>query len=360
MACRSRERVARILAHQETDRVPFDATWSWDASVRAIIDGMDLDPDARECYLNGDFKYLRFDQTPDTEAFGPYLPGLPEEATISDWGVGKIPLKSVEGYYAGKKTFHPLARVDTVKELERYPFPDMAESRRHKHLNDEARTAKAQAYTVVGQMSQTILETAYQMRGMEQLLADLHERTHYVEVLFERIAEQRRFQAGTFATAGVDILRIGDDIATQHGLLVSPQMYRQWIRPHHAEIIAAARTINPDIHVLYHSDGQLTPLLPDLIDIGVTAINPVQPECMDPAEIKRDFGRHLTLWGCTSVQSVYAYGGREDVLSEIRTRMQTVAPGGGFVMQFTNEIRTPKFLGNLRTFFEVFYDLASY
>ena len=358
MAYRSRERVARILAHEEADRVPFDAGSG--GGVKALVESMDLDPDAAECYLNGDFKYLRFDRTPDTEAFTPYLPGIPEEAAISEWGVAKIPLKSVEGDHAGHKTFHPLARVDTVAELEGYPFPDMTAPWRHEHLTAEVRAAKEQAYTVIGQMSQTILETAYEMRGIERLLADFYERPEYVEVLFEKLAEQRRFQARTYADAGVDILRIGDDIATQHGLLVSPQMYRQWIRPHHAEVIAAARSVKPDIHVLYHSDGRLTPLLPDLIDIGVTAVNPVQPECMDPAEIKREFGRHLTLWGCTAVQSVYAHGDRGDVINEVRTRMQTVAPGGGFVVQFMNAIHTPKFMENLGHFFEVFYGMAAF
>jgi len=100
--------------------------------------------------------------------------------------------------------------------------------------------------------------------------------------------------------------------------------------------------------VLYHSDGNLTDLLPDLIEVGVTAINPVQAECMDLVQVKREFGRHLTLWGCCSVQRVYASGSRQDVLDELRLIREQIAPGGGLVLQFTNILLTPASLGNLR------------
>jgi uroporphyrinogen decarboxylase len=209
-------------------------------------------------------------------------------------------------------------------------------------------------------MSQTILETAYEMRGMEKLMLDFALQPEYVGFLFESLAERRRFQAQKFAKAGVDILRIGDDIATQRGLLVSPRLYRERIKPYHASVIAAARKINPDILVKYHSDGNLTPLLHDLIEIGVSIINPVQPECMDLARIKREFGQTLTLWGCMPVQSIFAHGSRQAVVKHLRFLMQDIAPGGGLVVKFTNMILTERVLENLRTFFEVFYDMGAY
>jgi len=112
--------------------------------------------------------------------------------------------------------------------------------------------------------------------------------------------------------------------------------------------------------VLYHSDGALTALLPDLIEVGVTAINPCQPEAMPPAEIKRQFGDRLTLWGCSSTQSVYAHGTRQDVVAELQMLMRKVAPGGGLVVSFINVLITPRFLDNLRQFVESFYELARY
>ena len=142
--------------------------------------------------------------------------------------------------------------------------------------------------------------------------------------------------------------------------MVGLDLYRRFIRPWHAAAVASAREVNPNVHVLYHSDGDLTALLPDLIEIGVTAINPVQPECMDLAQIKTEFGRHLTLWGCCPVQSVYAHGSADDVIRHNRFLMETVAPGGGLVLEFTNMILTPAVLDNLRTFFETFYAEGRY
>lgn len=351
---RSREQTVCILRHQDGDSLLFDRVRSTgSAEVAAIVASLDLPDETRARYLEGDFEYLMFASRPDRERYLPYLPDLPAEAEVSEWGVGTVPLKTAEGYHAGHCTFHPLACVDSVAELERYPFPDFAEPWRHAGLDARAAEAKQQGYVVVGQMSQTILETAYLMRGIERLFLDMHERPAYVEALFERIAECQRFRARRFAEAGVDVLRIGDDIADQRHLLVGPGQYRRQIKPFHASVVAAARAINPDIQVLYHSDGNLTPLLPDLIEVGVTAINPVQPECMDLAMIKREFGRDLVLWGCCPVQSTYAFGSREDVLAHVRT-LKELAAGGGLVTQFYNMILTPTVKANLAVFFEAF------
>ena len=209
-------------------------------------------------------------------------------------------------------------------------------------------------------MSQTILETAYEMRGMPQLFVDFTERPRYVEALLDRIAAQRIFQARRLAEAGVDILRIGDDIASQEGLLVSLDLYREWIKPRHAAVISEARVVNPQIPVKYHSDGNLTPLLRDLIDIGVTAVNPVQPECMDLQHVKREFGRDLTLWGCIPVQSTFQHGSAEDVERHVDFLMEHIAPGGGFAITFTNFLATDRSLANLVTFLQIFYEKGRY
>jgi len=132
MPYRSRQRVADILAHREADRVPFDRLG--DGEVLRMLEGMDLDADRRACYTEGDFQYLRFAANPSRERFADYLPGLPEDASLSDWGVAKVPLKSVEGFHAGHTTFHPLAEVNSVEELAAFPFPDMTEPWRHSDL----------------------------------------------------------------------------------------------------------------------------------------------------------------------------------------------------------------------------------
>lgn len=352
---RNRERTLLALSHKDADRIPFDSVGSTGSlEVARIVESLDLPPDLRDCFLHGDFQYLPFERREDRERFRAYLPGLPAEASVSDFGIASVNLKTAEGLHAGHKDIQPLAGVETVEALRSYPFPDFTEPWRHSGLDAKVRAAKEAGFVVVGQMSQTILEMSYCMRGIERLLADFYERPEYVEALFGKLAEIRRFQARRFAEAGVDVLRIGDDIATQQSLLVSPALYRDRIKPFHASVVAAARAVNPSIHVLYHSDGNLKALLRDLIDVGVTAINPVQPECMDLVEIKREFGRDLVLWGCCPVQSAYANGSRADILKHVSLLQGQLCAGGGLVTQFYNMILSPKVKENLGTFFGEF------
>jgi uroporphyrinogen decarboxylase len=358
MAYRSRERVRKILTHQEADRVPYCAIH--DPPVRHLVEAMVVPPDHRAFCLEGDFAFVYIEPEADMERLRPYLGDLPVDTEVSYWGIGEQPQTTEAGWHAGHRMFHPLANVDTLQELKEYPFPDLASSGADEGLEQQVRRFKEDGYTVLGQMSQTILETAYNMRGIPQLMVDFYERPRYVEFLFNEIAKQRFFQAQRFAEASVDILRIGDDIATQRGLMVSPALYQEWIKPLHAAVIAQARHIRPSIPVKYHSDGQLTDLLPDLIDIGVNIINPVQPECMDLLEIKHTFGKELVLWGCMPVQSVFAHGSADDVQSYLEFLMDEIAVNGGLVVKFTNWLSTDRSLANLRIFFETFYELGRY
>lgn len=353
MAIRSRERTCRILRNDAPGRVAYDALGG--EAVGAVIDSLDLPDEWREYFRSGDIRYVGLEPPRgDLAVFGEYLCGLPEDAEVSCWGVGRIALQSPEGHHAGHRYWNPLADVDTVDELARYPFPDLSAVKTPERLRAEVMALQEQGFTVVGNMSQTILETAYLMRGIDRLMVDFYVRPEYVELLFTRLSEQRIVQAGLFAEAGVDAIRIGDDIATQQGLLVSPQLYRERIKPHHKAAIDVAREIIPDLHVEYHSDGRLNDLLDDLIEIGVTSINPVQPECMDLREISRQYGDRLVLWGCTAVQSTYAHGTPEDIKRETRELLERVASGHGLIIQFMNIILTPTVLRNLGAFFEQF------
>ena len=352
----SRERVLRILRREGDGEVAYDALGGMDATLAAA----QLSDEWRGYFRRGEVRYVSLEPpNGDRATFGEYVPGLPPEAELSCWGVGRVALRSVEGHHAGHKYWHPLAGIGTVEGLERYPFADLSTVKALDALREEVQAAQGDGFAAIGQMSQTILETAYLMRGIDRLMADFYERPGYVDCLFAKLSEQRIVQARMLAQAGVDAIRIGDDIATQAGLMVSPAMYRTRIKPHHAAAIAAAREVVPDLPVSYHSDGRLTALLPDLIDIGVTAINPVQPECMDLLEIRREFGAHLTLWGCTPVQSIYAHGSPDEVRAHTRFLFGEVAPRSGLIVQFMNIILTPVVLTNLVAFFEEFASLGT-
>ena len=359
MTYRNRERVARTFAHQEPDRVPF-CTYGPEKALEEVIHSLSREPDERSCFLEGDFKYIGFKAQPDPERYRPFLPGLPDGADITDWGVGQISVSTERGEDAGYRRWHPLAGMSTHQELEDYPWPDFSDPRRHADLGERIRAAQDEGYTVLGQMSETILETCYGLRGIEQLMLNFYERPEFVETLFEKVAQRRRFQAGRLMEAGADILRIGDDIATQEGLIIGPELYRQRIKPFHASAIAAARKVRPDVPVLYHSDGNITALIGELMDAGVTAIHPMQPECVDLAALKREYGKDLVFCGCLPMQSVFSGGSHDDVRKYLRFLMDEIAPGGGLVVEFYGVLITPKLVDNARIFYEEFYDLARY
>jgi uroporphyrinogen decarboxylase len=279
--------------------------------------------------------------------FAPYHLTTPKEATIDDWGIGRLRHQASGIYLLTQYIYHPLKDMVDVEQLENYPWPDMTEPLRFSHLKAEVEKSHAVGRPVIGQMSQTIVELAYGLRPMEQLFIDFYENPRLVQKLFEKITELRCHQARLFAEAGVDVLRIGDDLATQRNLLVGLDTYRQWIKPCHTKVIAAAREVRVDIPILYHSDGNIERLIEELIEIGVNAINPVQPECLDPAMVKKQWGNQITIWGAASTQRTIAFGTSIDVDAEIAARMEQIAPSGGYVLDFINVAWSPKARENL-------------
>ena len=139
-----------------------------------------------------------------------------------------------------------------------------------------------------------IYEDSWQIRGYEQFLMDMMERPEWCEHILDRIKERNMLRACAAARAGVDILLTGDTtVANQRGLMFSKPQWRRFIKSRWQEVYAAAKAIKPDIQIWYHSDGNISEIIPELIEIGVDILNPVQPECVDPVELKREYGDRL-------------------------------------------------------------------
>lgn len=182
----------------------------------------------------------------------------------------------------------------------------------------------------------TIFEVSWYIRGMENLFSDMMLQPDLAETLLDRITEMRVFQAQTYARADVDILDLGDDVATQRGMLMSPKMWHHWLKPRLARVIGAAKAIKPDILVQYHSDGDCRDVIPELIEVGVDILNPVQPECMDPAEIKTQYGDRLAFSGTVGTQTTMPHGTPAEVKAVVKERIATVGEGGGLLIAPTH------------------------
>jgi uroporphyrinogen decarboxylase len=354
-----RQRVIAALNREEPDRVPFELFLGLTPSLMEtfVAETGHLDPAE---YWNVPVRSVSHRPPPDFELWrtyaGYYPDRLPAGSSISPFGVVRT-YGSTEHF---QRKLCPLKDATRVEEAVDYPLPDPANPARYAHLKPATQALHARDLAVQGELYVTIFETAWSIRGFEQMLTDLVLHPDFAEALFERLTALRVVEAQQMAAAGVDVLRLGDDVASQAGMLMSPALWRIWLRPKLVRIIEAARAIKPDIHIFYHSDGNCRAIVPDLIEIGVTVLNPVQPECMDPAGLKEEFGDRLAFWGTIGTQSTMPHGTPEEVRAVVRERIETVGQGGGLLISPTHTLEPDVPWQNVLAFVEAVGEFGRY
>ena len=203
---------------------------------------------------------------------------------------------------------------------------------RFEGVERSTRLYQERGYAVAGELYLTIFETSWLLRGMETLLLDFFRNQDVAHAIFESITDIRVRQAVKYAQIGVDVLRLGDDVATQKGPIMSLELYRQFLKPRMGRIIAAAKKVKPDILIFMHSDGAMVDFIPDYIDIGVDIVNPIQPECNDLAEIGRRFGDRISFWGGIGTQTTMPYGTPEEVKKKVQEVQTQLGCQGGLLL----------------------------
>jgi uroporphyrinogen decarboxylase len=253
---------------------------------------------------------------------------LAEGTFISGWGVAYEP-GSAAAYHM-RRMHHPMETFDSVEQILAYPYPRfdpngdgiLAQAAAVKALHDAGRAA-------VGHMECTVWETAWYMRGMENLMCDMYAEDPMAEALLDAVTDRSVQRAISYATAGADVIFLGDDVGMQNSILMSEGLYRQWIQPRLKRVIDAARAVKPDVLIFYHSCGHVTELIPNLIEAGVDVLDPVQPECMDFRSIFHKYGDRLSFHGTLGTQSVMPFGTPEDVRKCVFENLDIAGPAGG-------------------------------
>jgi uroporphyrinogen decarboxylase len=226
---------------------------------------------------------------------------------------------------------NPLARARSLDDLKRFPFPDLSAPYVASGLARPVEALHARGLAAGGNLPHLggeLFEAAWRLRGLESFLIDLVERPDWAHFLLDRLAALGRRNAETLARAGIDVLALDDDVGMPGRMMISPRTWREFFRPRLADIIRAARATKPDLRVLYHSDGHIEPILDDLVEIGVNAVNPVQPEHMDAVRIRRRFGPRLALWGTVGRQTTFAFATPDEIREEVRERIATLGRAG--------------------------------
>jgi uroporphyrinogen decarboxylase len=177
----------------------------------------------------------------------------------------------------------------------------------------------------------TIWETAWYLRGMDKLLIDMSLGDEKAIWLLDHLTDLACLRARRFAEAGTDILGLGDDIGMQSTTFMSLEMYRKWLKPRLARVIAAAREVKPDILISYHSCGYIRPLIGDFLEAGIDILNPLQPECpgMDFAGIHAEFGQRISFNGTIGTQRMIPFGTPEEIRAEVRRNLGIAGSKGG-------------------------------
>jgi uroporphyrinogen decarboxylase len=259
----------------------------------------------------------------------------------------------------------PLRNSTSVRDVECFPLPDFLEYYRWDGVEKTIAGQKRQDKIVFpgiygGYDSGTnepvtaafmdIFESSWYLRGLDQMLIDFYENEEFAEALLEKVTVLKCKLAERWTRAGVDILITADDVGAQNSLMMSADMYRKWIKPRLKRVIEAAKAVNPDVLIFYHSDGNILEIIPDLIEAGVEILNPIQPECMDPIRLMEEYGSRISFWGAVGTQSVLPFGSPVDVEKVCHALLKARIGKGGLILAPTHLVEPEVPLENIEAF----------
>jgi uroporphyrinogen decarboxylase len=319
-----RERVLAALAGREPDKVPKALSF-YRVDLAAIAP-----PGFTEEDLGLEVRFVEFEPSRAERRFHRYIQQFPMDTRIGS--PSQVRTYSEWSYRPDDEIQrNPLAKAETVADLSDYPWPDITAEYRYQGLKKDVERWQEEGYAVAGgppHLGGELFETAWRLRGLENFLLDLICNKALAHALLDRLADLCRHNAVVLAEAGVDILVLDDDVGMPTTMIISPAMWREFLGPRLAGIIRAARAVKPDLRILYHSDGYFEPIIADLIEMGVDAINPVQPDVMDPLEIKKRYRDRIALWGTVGAQTTFAFATPEEIRREVKMRIETLGRAG--------------------------------
>jgi len=334
----SLERVHLALSHRETERVPVDflaTPEAWNRLQKHL--GID-DQEAVLRHLGMDIRH------PRQPYIGPPLLYDSDWTWVDAWGVRRRKVQHQGGAY-DEIVEHPLAGIRDASELPRYPWPKPEWWDAGALANEIRRLDAEENYAIALEEFGDpggIFEIAWYLRGMERFLMDMVTQPAMVYEIMQRVTD---FYLGlldrVMAAAGerVDLIWTSDDIAHQHGQIISARAWRELIAPHHARLNRRIHELGSK--VMYHCCGAVRPFIPGLIELGVDVLDVLQfsADQMDPHEIKAEFGSQLCFHGGLDVQSTLPLGTEDDVRRVTRERIGVLGRHGGYILAPTHNIQ---------------------
>lgn len=356
-----RERVEAVLAHEEPDRVPIviggtNATGIKMRAYRGLKSLLGVEAPEAYIYDWPELGTARIDEAvlealgSDSRAVLDRFPASvyaraaarpPHDPFYDDWGTGS---KEIEPgrWYPG---IHPLAEATTLADIEAYPWPDMSDPSRVAHVAEETRRlAQDGRYAILGCPWLLFpFERAHAMQGLDTFLSNMLVEPEFSQAMLWRIEGLCKEMMGHFLDAAgpdLDIIKIGDDLGTQDNLMISPALYREMLKPVHADLISFIKS-RTKAKVFFHSDGDIFDLIPDFIEIGVDILNPIQSgagRMSDLERLKKTYGKDLVFCGAIDTQHILPQGSPAEVRAEVRRVIGLLGPGGGYMLSAVHTV----------------------
>ncbi len=371
-----RERLLKALAHQEADRVPLDLGSTQVTGVHVLayrrlrealglpsvevkmsdqIQGLALpDADVIECLgvdVRGLFPLNSHNWQVNEQEAGEYW------TYHDEWGITHRKPRPDGLYYSLWQVPLPGPEL-TAQDIARHPWPRMDDPQRIAGLRQQAEAYRSDGYAVVlKDPFAGIFEMGQRLVGMERLLIMMAADKTLAAALFDKLVELKLAfweMALPQLADVVDVISQADDYGTQASQIISPRMFREQLKPRWKTIFDRLRILAPQARRFFHSCGNVHPLLPDFIEIGVEILNPVHVRAagMEPSALKRDFGDALVFWGGgIDTQDVLPNGTPQQVRDAVRRSIETLAPGGGFVFNTVHNIQADVPAENLRAMY---------
>ena len=323
MTMSGRDRLLTALAGGTPDRPPL-------ALAFFRVDGAALAPAGEWADDAVDVEFVAFPVSEEEAALR--RRALPHAADTRLGNASQVARYATWGYHPeAARPVNPLERATSVADLEAFSFPRLDGPRVLDELAGQVAAIQARGLAAGGNtphLGGEMFEAAWRLRGLDNFLVDLVERQDMAAYLLDQLAELAAWNAATLARAGIDVLSLDDDVGMPGTMMIGPHTWREFLKPRLARVIEAARAARPDLRIIYHSDGHFEPILDDLVELGVDGINPLQPEHMDAARIRRRYGPGLALWGTVGRQTAFAFATPEAIGDEVRRRVDELGPAG--------------------------------
>ncbi len=347
----SRERVLRTLNHQEPDRVPFNLTLTVDIynRLRAHL-GLPPEPDKAVGYWTNVTSSIDLLEAMQVDIYQLGLnppanwsrPDKGDGLLYDEWGIGRKRVERPDGSYYYEMVHHPLAGA-TLEDVQNYPWPDPYDQGRVEGLRQKAERIRRETdKAIMGKFANSIWEQSWWLYGMQDWLTDIALKPEVPLAIMDKVTELAiHFTKVGLEAVGdlVDILRLsGEDLGTQLAPLISPRMFEHLVRPRFERYWRFAKNLhvqkNPAGKLMLHSCGNVRPFISTWIAMGLDILDPIQPRArgMEPEELKADFGAQLVFHGGIDIQHTLPFGTPDEVIREVRRYIETLAPGGGYIV----------------------------